>query len=120
MDLKKVLHIARACHEVNRVYCQALGDTSQPPWEEAPEWQQNSAVLGVRTRLEWPTLTPREMHEGWSAQKLRDGWKWGPVKDVVKKEHPCLVPFEELSAEQQAKDTLFSAVVDGLRHVDVL
>lgn len=29
--------IAQACHAVNRAYCQALGDFSQPVWNEAPQ-----------------------------------------------------------------------------------
>lgn len=39
--------IARVVHEVNRAYCEALGDTSQPKWEDAPQWQRDSAMLGV-------------------------------------------------------------------------
>ena len=27
---------ARAAHEANRAYCLALGDTSQPSWDDAP------------------------------------------------------------------------------------
>ena len=46
--------------------------------------------------------------------KLADGWVYGEVKDPVKKEHPCLVAFEELPVEQQAKDYIFKAVVDAL------
>jgi hypothetical protein len=34
---QKLNAIARACHEVNRAYCQALGDNSQPAWEDGPE-----------------------------------------------------------------------------------
>ena len=37
--------IARVAHEINRAYCASLGDTSQPAWEDAPEWQQQSAKL---------------------------------------------------------------------------
>ena len=37
-----------------------------------------------------------------------------PVKDAVRKEHPCLVAFEDLPISQQAKDELFRAVVCGL------
>ncbi len=40
--------IARVAHEVNRAYCQALGDNSQPAWEDAPQWQRDSAMLGVK------------------------------------------------------------------------
>lgn len=43
--------IARVCHEVNRAYCAALGDLSQPPWADAPEWQRKSALNGVAFAL---------------------------------------------------------------------
>ena len=43
--------IARVCHEVNRAYCQALGDDSQPTWEEAPEWQRASARKSHASKL---------------------------------------------------------------------
>ena len=29
--------IARACHEVNRSYCEMVGDNSQVRWDDAPE-----------------------------------------------------------------------------------
>ena len=32
--------IARVAHQVNKAYCEALGDTSQPDWENAPDWQK--------------------------------------------------------------------------------
>jgi hypothetical protein len=44
-------------------------------------------------------------------QKLEEGWKYGEIKDVEKKEHPCMVPYEELDLNQKAKDSLFIAVV---------
>lgn len=31
--------VAKVCHDTNRVYCKAIGDDSQPTWENAPEWQ---------------------------------------------------------------------------------
>lgn len=105
--------IARVCHEVNRAYCQALGDNSQPRWNDAPDWQKDSAREGVMLHLSGDT-TPAASHESWMRQKLADGWTYGPVKDPEKKEHPCLVAFESLPREQQAKDFIFKAVVDTL------
>jgi len=107
--------IARVAHEVNRAYCQSLGDNSQLPWEEAPEWQQKSAVNGVEFHLAHPDSQPRSSHENWLAEKRKDGWTYGPVKDPDKKEHPCFVPYEALPAAQQAKDYLFLAVVRALQ-----
>ena len=55
------------------------------------------------------------MHNNWSAEKVADGWVYGEVKDVEKKTHPCLVPFDQLPLFQQKKDKLFSAIVDALK-----
>ena len=107
--------IARACHEVNRAYCQALGDTSQPAWEDAPEWQRASARLGVELHMSGDH-GPEASHESWMEQKLAEGWKFGPVKNPERKEHPCIVPFDALPREQQAKDFLFRAVVHAMKH----
>lgn len=107
-------HIAKVCHEVNKAYCEALGDMSQPSWSEAPEWQRESARAGVAFHRAGDH-GPEASHENWMKQKLAEGWKHGPVKDPQKKEHPCLVPFSELPPEQKAKDFLFRAVVHALR-----
>lgn len=106
--------IARVCHEVNRAYCAALGDTSQPTWEDAPAWQRESARMGVDLHT-MGDFGPEASHISWMNQKLADGWVYGPVKDPEAKQHPCLVPFAELSREQQAKDYLFRGVVHALR-----
>jgi len=39
----------------------------------------------------------------------------GETKDPDKKQHPCLVPYNELSKEQQIKDALFTAIVDSFK-----
>jgi RyR domain len=106
--------IARVAHEVNRAYCQALGDTSQPPWEIAPEWQRVSAISGVVFHSANPDASPVDSHNAWLKEKAADGWNYGPVKDDVKKEHPCFVPYANLPTEQKAKDYLFRAVVQEL------
>lgn len=106
--------IARVCHEVNRAYCSALGDHSQPAWEDAPQWQKDSALLGIKMHCE-QDVGPEGSHFAWMRQKQADGWVYGPLKDPEKKEHPCMVPFSELPLEQQAKDFIFRAVVHALR-----
>ncbi len=110
-------NIARIAHEINRAYCASLGDDSQPAWEDAPEWQKASALVGVDMHLANPDATPENSHESWLAQKLADGWKYGPVKDAEKKEHPCCVPYAELPPEQKAKDYLFRATVHLMKNI---
>lgn len=107
----KIEDIARICHEVNRAYCTALGDTDQLPWEEAPDWQKHSAMVGVEMHLSNPQATPEDSHNSWLQQKLADGWTWGPVKDAALKTHPCYLPYSELPSAQKAKDYIFRGVV---------
>lgn len=102
-----VLHAARVAHDVSRV----LGDNSQPSWGEAPEWQRKSALLGVRAIQANPGITSAQQHALWRAQMVSDGWAYGDAKDVEKKTHPCLVPYDELPDEQQVKAVLFAAAV---------
>lgn len=113
-EMNKVNFVARVCHEVNRAYCEALGDTSQKPWNEAPNWQRESARMGVDLHL-MGNFGPEASHLSWMAEKQRTGWTYGPVKDEAKKEHPCMVPFAELPREQQAKDFIFRGVVHALK-----
>ena len=54
-------------------------------------------------------------HESWMRQKVTDGWVFGAEKNPDRKEHPCLVPFDQLPREQQAKDFIFRAVVHALK-----
>ena len=110
--------IARVAHEANRGYCESIGDPSQPSWDKAPEWQKQSAINGVRFHMENETASPSASHESWMKEKLAAGWKWGAVKDPEKKEHPCMLPYDQLPAEQRSKDFIFSAVVRGFRDVD--
>lgn len=100
--------IARVCHEANRAYCESIGDSSQVPWESAPEWQRDSAVHGIEKFLNG--ASPSQLHQSWCDQKVSDGWVWGPLKDPVAKTHPCLVPYAELPEAQRVKDHLFSGI----------
>lgn len=100
---------ARAAHEANRAYCLSIGDGSQPSWDDAPTWQRSSALLGVCGVIDGNG--PRESHESWLREKAATGWKYGPVKDPEKREHPCFVPYDELPPEQAVKDRIFVGVV---------
>lgn len=109
--------IARVCHEVNRAYSQALGDNSIMPWRECPEWMKNTVITGVKFHIENPKAGPSASHERWVEEKVASGWKYGAVKDAEKKEHPCIVAFNQLSVEDRAKDFIFWRIVRTLHGV---
>jgi len=107
----KTLAIAMLCHSINAAYCQSLGDESQLAWEDTPDSHQHSLIAGVEMHLANPQATPEQSHESWYKQKEAEGWIYGEVKDLEKKEHPCFLPYDELPLEQKAKDYLFRATV---------
>lgn len=113
----KTLAIAMLCHSINAAYCRSLGDDTQPSWDDAPDWQRNSAIAGVEMHLANPDATPEQSHESWYAQKQAEGWKYGDVKDVENKLHPCFLPYDELPQEQKAKDYLFRETVHLMKHL---
>jgi len=109
-----VTEIAQLTHEVNRLYCKAIGDNSQKPWNKAPQWQQDSARQGVEFLLWHPKATPESSHKNWLKHKKAEGWKHGTVKDEKTKTHPCMVPYNKLPEEQKVKDYLFHTIVRGM------
>lgn len=36
------------------------------------------------------------VHDVWAKNRINEGWKYGEKRDDIKKETPCLVPYEEL------------------------
>jgi hypothetical protein len=115
MELLIITLIAMAAHEANRAYCMGMGDFTQLLWEDAPDWQKDSAIAGVNMHLANPDATPEDSHASWLAQKVADGWIYGPEKDADKKEHPCCVPYAELPEAQKAKDYIFRGVVHATK-----
>jgi hypothetical protein len=109
-----VLKIARVTHAANKAWCEEHGDYSQTDWEDAPQWQKNSALIGVIYKLQNPDATSSQQHEEWIKIKIAEGWTFGSVKDTDAKTHPCLLPYDQLPPEQRKKDELFGAIVNAL------
>ena len=110
-DLEK---IARMTHEVNRLWCEASGDQSQPTWDDAPAWQRDSAIHGIEGVI--AGNTPEQSHESWLAEKRAGGWVYGEIKNpsATPPTHPCFVPYDQLPPEQKVKDHLFVGVAKAL------
>jgi hypothetical protein len=57
-------------------------------------------------------------HEHWARQRLAEGWTYGPTRDDVKKEHPCLVPYAMLPDAEQQYDRL--TAIEALKTIVAL
>ena len=43
-------------------------------------------------------------HAVWARQRLLDGWKYGPERSDARKEHPGLVPYDQLTEVEKQYD----------------
>lgn len=46
----------------------------------------------------------KNVHELWAQERMQQGWTYGAQRDDAKKQHPCLVPYEELPEREKAYD----------------
>ncbi|MBQ8642518.1 MAG: Ryanodine receptor Ryr [Clostridia bacterium] len=49
-------------------------------------------------------LLAKNTHDIWAMNRIADGWVYGPARDDVKKETPCLVPYEALPDSEKKYD----------------
>jgi hypothetical protein len=126
--------LARALHTEYLLACVARGDTSATnaslvEWADLPSDLRRAnfaAAADVQRKLalvrrkivasaqaEAPAagLAPDEVeylaqleHERWVASKRADGWRVGPQRDRVAKEHPDMVAWADLGPAEQDLD----------------
>ncbi len=71
--------------------------------QDAPDGAPAMAIDPADPRVEM--LAIRE-HERWLSHKLKTGWRFGELRDDVKKLHPCIRSWEELPEDERDKDRL--------------
>jgi hypothetical protein len=48
----------------------------------------------------------KNTHDNWANERIKMGWKFGDKRDDRRKEHPCLVPYEELPESEKEHDRI--------------
>lgn len=47
-------------------------------------------------------------HDVWAAARVSEGWTYGAQRNDVQKEHPCLIPFDQMTEPEQVFDLRFA------------
>ena len=46
----------------------------------------------------------KNVHETWAKERMNHGWTYGEKRDDAKKQHPCLIAYEDLPEEEKMYD----------------
>jgi hypothetical protein len=80
-------------------------------WEVRSQEFKEQFIETIKKYFEDELPTPEEAHNSWVNAYKKMGWKYGNVRDVKKKTHPDMIPFEDLPKDEQNKDAIFLSFV---------
>lgn len=110
MKVQKVEAIAKIYHQASKAYSETLGDYSGEDWHLMDDEYKKITCEAVDSLIT-EDLTPRSVHEYWFEFRSKHGWKYGPIADKEKKEHPYFMPYDELPIEKRRRDSLLYEIV---------
>lgn len=103
--------ICKMCHDNNNKLMILNGESPQVGWDMLDAESQYITYKSVKKIIDDPNITAECIHNEWMNNKKLDGWVYGEVKDVTKKTHPLIVPFDQLSEIDKQKDQSFIDIV---------
>jgi hypothetical protein len=109
--------------EINRKYCEAhnISDTNLTDWTLLKPERKNSNRLAALSAQNYRALyaklkesiqdekailelLSKTEHDRWMRERRISGFKLGNKNCSFKREHPCLIPYPELSEDNKEKD----------------
>ncbi len=93
--------------KINAVFLQSvaikLGMVQYVPIEKSiPKWSNNEYLSSVINDLKH--VLGESIHDSWSSDRIKNGWKFGEKRDDVLRTNPCLVHFDNLPQSEQDID----------------
>ncbi len=70
----------------------------QPQGIDTARVDLSKEILALTERL------AENAHDIWARQRMQDGWQYGASRNDEKKEHPCLVPYDQLPESEKQYD----------------
>ena len=68
--------------------------------------------------LQLTELLAKNTHDIWAAQRIAEGWKYGATRNDERKEHSCLVAYEDLSESEKEYDR--NTAMETLKVIELL
>ena len=68
--------------------------------------------------VELTELLAKNAHDIWARQRMAEGWRYGPERSDARKEHPSLLPYEELTESEKEYDR--NAAIETLKAIIAL
>ena len=57
-------------------------------------------------------------HDNWAQSRIKEGWRYGPIRNDAEKLHPDLVPYNKLSEGEKGYDR--RSVIESLKAIIAL
>ncbi len=71
-----------------------------------PQPIDTSEVVISAEHLKLIELLAKNTHDIWAQQRIAEGWEYGPQRNDTLKQHPGLIPYEDLPDSEQEYDRL--------------
>lgn len=69
-----------------------------------PKPMDTSGVTLSEELMELAELLAENTHDVWAKGRMDEGWTFGPVRNDSLKQHPCLIPYDELPESEKEYD----------------
>jgi hypothetical protein len=83
-----------------------------------PKPIDTSGIPLAKEIFELIELLAKNAHDNWALQRLAQGWRYGLNRNDMNKEHPCLVPYEDLPDAEREYDR--TAAMETLKAIIAL
>ena len=80
-----------------------------------PQPLDTSRVIVPDSVMEIADDLAKNVHEVWAQQRFAEGWNYGAEHNYDRREHPSLVPYEELPENEKVYDR--NTALETIRYI---